>query len=65
VLPALKENKDGSLTIDIQKDAPSADKRANWLPAPDGPIYMVVPLYWPKKKPPSILAPGEGHGSHR
>ncbi len=24
----------------IQKGAPSADKKSNWLPAPDGPIYM-------------------------
>ncbi len=60
MLPTLKKNKDGSLTIYIQKDAPSADKKANWLPAPDGPIYMVMRLYWPKEKPPSILPPGEG-----
>lgn len=30
------------------------------LPAPDGPIYMVMRLYWPKNTPPSILPPGEG-----
>ncbi len=60
MLPSMKRNKDGSLTIYIQKDAPSADKKANWLPAPDGPIYMVMRLYWPKTEPPSILPPGEG-----
>jgi hypothetical protein len=61
MLPSLKKNPDGSLTIYIQKDAPSADKKANWLPAPDGPIYMVMRLYWPKEPPgPSILPPGYG-----
>ncbi len=60
MLPSLKKNKDGSLTMYIQKDAPSADKKSNWLPAPDGPIYMVMRLYWPKETPPSILPPGSG-----
>jgi hypothetical protein len=60
MLPGLKKNADGSLTIYIQKDAPSADKKANWLPAPDGPIYLVMRLYWPKETPPSILPPGSG-----
>lgn len=60
MLPSLKKNKDGSLTLYIQKDAPSADKKANWLPAPNGAIYMVMRLYWPKKEAPSILPPGEG-----
>ena len=60
MLPGLKKNADGSLTLYIQKDAPSADKKANWLPAPKGPIYLVMRLYWPKTEPPSILPPGEG-----
>jgi len=60
MLPGLKKNPDGSLTIYIQKDAPAADKKANWLPAPDGPIYMVMRLYWPKTEPPSALPPGDG-----
>jgi hypothetical protein len=60
MLPGLKKNADGSLTLYIQKDAPPADKKANWLPAPDGPIYMVMRLYWPKETPPSILPPGDG-----
>lgn len=60
MLPSLKKNKDGSLTIYIQKKPPSKDKVANWLPAPDGPIYLVMRLYWPKTTPPSILPPGEG-----
>jgi hypothetical protein len=36
------------------------DKEANWLPAPDGPIYLVMRLYWPKTEAPSILPAGEG-----
>ena len=60
MLPSLKKNKDGSFTMYIQKDAPPADKKSNWLPAPDGPIYLVMRLYWPKETPPSILPPGDG-----
>jgi hypothetical protein len=60
MLPGMKKNADGSLTINIQKDSPGKDKEANWLPAPYGPIYLVMRLYWPKTEPPSILPPGEG-----
>jgi len=60
MIPNLKKNKDGSLTLYLQKDAPAADKKTNWLPAPDGPIYLVMRLYWPKTTPPSLLPPGEG-----
>ena len=60
MLPGMKKNADGSLTIYIQKDSPGEDKEANWLPAPDGPIYLVMRLYWPKTEPPSILPPGKG-----
>ena len=60
MLPGMKKNAAGWLTIYIQKDSPGADKQANWLPAPDGPIYLVLRLYWPKTEPPSILPIGEG-----
>ncbi len=41
---------DGSLTITIQHEQPeeSAEK-ANWLPAPEGPFYVVLRMYWPKQ----------------
>ncbi len=42
------------------KDSPGPDKEANWLPAPNDTIYLVMRLYWPKTEPPSILPPGEG-----
>lgn len=54
---------DGSLTIYVQKDSPGKDKASNWLPAPDGPIFMAMRLYWPKTDPPSILPAGEGRWS--
>jgi hypothetical protein len=60
MLPELKKNADGSLTLYIQKDSPGAEKESNWLPAPAGPIYTVMRLYWPKTEAPSILPPGEG-----
>lgn len=60
MLPGMKTNPDGSLTLYIQKDSPGPDKESNWLPAPDGPIYLVMRLYWPRTEAPSILPPGEG-----
>jgi len=61
MLPNLKTNPDGSLTISMQKEPPGADKDANWLPATDGPIFVVMRLYWPKEealngswKPPAV-----------
>jgi len=60
MLPSMKTNVDGSLTIYIQNAPPGPDKAANWLPAPNGPIYLVMRLYWPKTNPPSILPPGQG-----
>ncbi|MBX3354266.1 MAG: DUF1254 domain-containing protein [Phycisphaeraceae bacterium] len=50
MLPGMKTNADGSLTIYVQKDSPGKDKESNWLPAPDGPIYVAMRLYWPKSE---------------
>jgi hypothetical protein len=54
MLPNLKKSADGSLTLYIQKDSPGADKESNWLPAPNGPAYVVMRLYWPREDSPSI-----------
>ena len=43
-------NKNGSLIIYVQKDSPGKELEANWLPAPDGPFYLVMRLYGPKKE---------------
>jgi hypothetical protein len=63
MLPAMQKNADGSLTLYIQKDSPGAGKEANWLPAPNGEIYLVMRLYWPKTDAPSILPAGAGSWS--
>ena len=60
MLSKMKKNGDGSVTLYIRKDSPGKDKESNWLPSPDGPIYLVMRLYWPKTEPPSILPAGEG-----
>jgi hypothetical protein len=60
MLPNMKTSSDGSLTLYIQNKSPGADKESNWLPAPNGPIYLVMRLYWPTTEAPSILPPGEG-----
>ena len=44
MLPDLKKNGDGSITLYIQKNSPGADKEPNWLPAPDGPAYIHATL---------------------
>jgi hypothetical protein len=60
MLPGMKKNADGSLTLYIQNKSPGADKESNWLPAPNGDIYLVMRLYWPKTEAPSILPAGNG-----
>ena len=60
MLPGLKKNPDGSLTVYVQKDSPGKDKESNWLPAPDGPMFVVMRMYWPKTAPPSVYPLGKG-----
>jgi len=50
-----KTNADGSIDLYIQKDSPGKDKEANWLPAPADDFVLMMRLYWPSEKPPSIL----------
>ena len=59
MLPTMKTNADGSLTLYIQNKSPGADKESNWLPAPNDTIYLVLRLYSPKTEPPSILPAGD------
>jgi hypothetical protein len=49
MLPQLKRDADGGLTLIIQNESPGKDKEANWLPAPKGPFSMIMRLYWPKE----------------
>lgn len=48
MLPELQKNADGSLTLYLQHESPGQDRQSNWLPAPAGPIYVAMRLYWPK-----------------
>jgi len=49
MLPQLKKDADGGVTLYIQKDSPGKDKESNWLPAPQGSFMTVMRLYWPKE----------------
>jgi hypothetical protein len=60
MLPGLKKERRGSLTLYVQNKSPGPDRESNWLPAAAGPIYLVMCPYWPKESPPSILPPGKG-----
>ncbi|MFO1396485.1 MAG: DUF1254 domain-containing protein [Burkholderiales bacterium] len=50
-----KANPDGSVDVYVQKDSPGKDKEANWLPAPADDFVLMMRLYWPSEKAPSIL----------
>jgi hypothetical protein len=48
MLPDLKRDADGGLTLYAQHDSPGKDKESNWLPAPNGPFLAAMRLHWPK-----------------
>jgi hypothetical protein len=50
-----KTNADGSVDLYIQNESPGKDKEANWLPAPKDKFILMLRLYWPKEKTPSII----------
>ncbi len=60
--------KDGSLTLYVSHVSPGPAHEANWLPAPDGPYFVVVRAYGPKpalmqgmwKLPPLVPASARG-----
>ena len=47
--PGLKTADDGSITIYFQAKSPGKDKESNWLPAPEGPFWLVLRTYGPGK----------------
>jgi hypothetical protein len=48
MLPNLKLDSAGGLTIYIQADSPGKDKEPNWLPAPKTPFMLAMRYYLPK-----------------
>jgi hypothetical protein len=61
MLSSLKRGADGSITLYLRKDSPGKELESNWLPAPNGPAYVVMRLYWPNDaalngswKPPAV-----------
>jgi hypothetical protein len=52
---SLKSNADGSTDLYIQNESPGKDKESNWLPAPKDQFILMLRMYWPKEKAPSIL----------
>ena len=45
--PELQAAEDGSITIYFQAESPGTDKESNWLPAPEGPFWLVLRTYGP------------------
>jgi len=50
ILSDLKKDADGGLTLYVQYITPGEDKETNWLPAPNGPFYILLRLYWPRQE---------------
>lgn len=50
MLPKLQKDADGGITLLIQHENPGKGKESNWLPAPKGPFYTVLRVYWPKQE---------------
>jgi hypothetical protein len=48
MLPDLKRDADGGITLYIQHASPGKEKETNWLPAPSGPFYTVLRCYLPR-----------------
>jgi hypothetical protein len=48
MLPNLRRDPDGGVTLYLQHASPGAELEANWLPAPNGPMSAVMRLYLPK-----------------
>ncbi|MCF5139425.1 DUF1214 domain-containing protein, partial [Pseudomonas lactis] len=48
MLPSLKLDADGGLTLALQHHEPPKAEQSNWLPAPPGPFYAVLRIYLPK-----------------
>ncbi|MBL9136140.1 MAG: DUF1254 domain-containing protein [Verrucomicrobiales bacterium] len=50
MIPALKKDADGGITLHLQSESPGKDRESNWLPAPKGPFWCAMRLYWPRSE---------------
>jgi hypothetical protein len=50
MMPDLKLDAEGGLTIYIQAESPGKDKEPNWLPAPRTPFMLAMRYYFPKSE---------------
>jgi hypothetical protein len=65
MLPGLKRDADGGLTVYLQADSPGKELESNWLPAPNGAFAAALRIYLPEapvldgkwKAPPLVGAP--------
>ena len=48
MISQMARDADGKLSLLIQHEPPEDEREANWLPAPAGPFYMILRVYWPK-----------------
>ncbi|TDR85347.1 DUF1254 domain-containing protein [Enterovirga rhinocerotis] len=65
MLAGLKRDPGGGITLHLQHASPGPEREANWLPAPDGPMNVVMRLYLPRAealsgawKAPPVVASG-------
>lgn len=65
MLPQLQRDADGGITLHVQHESPGKDRESNWVPAPRGPFWIALRLYWPEdaalsgrwKQPPLARVP--------
>jgi hypothetical protein len=48
MLPRLKRDADGGLTLYLQSESPGKELESNWLPAPKGPFAAALRIYLPE-----------------
>lgn len=49
MVPALKQDADGSITLYVQHSTPGAQRESNWLPVPAGPFGLTFRTYQPQE----------------
>jgi hypothetical protein len=48
MLPSLRRDADGGVTLYVQHESPGTELKSNWLPAPKGPFSTILRLYRPR-----------------